>query len=625
MKDLVKQFLDKGISRRQLMLGLSAIGLSTVAARTVAQSLVAGAPPASPGAPTVSGTGGALFVAQLKAAGVEHIFFNPSTGDSPIFDALVDEPDIHLIKGLQEGTCVSMADGYARATGKPAVVVIASIGLPNAMTQMVNTFKDQIPLLVAVASTSQDAMGRDGFQEYDHMEAMLQPITKYYWTAETAQRIPETVRRALKFAATPPCGPVFLSLPANILAATTQAAIIDQARFNVRMQIRADRSDIHAAAKMLLGSNNPLLSVGDEITWCGGEKAVLELAELLGLPVAGQEGPLGYWSKPFPSQHPLYLGPYLHEMRFPGKTDVVLNLGSRTGEFASPGAKLISIRLDPNSLARTTPVDLGMVADLRLAAEDLVEALRGMASQADLAAIAAERTARARAYTTEMRKVRDEIGAGLQNQAPVSLSRLAVALEKTLARDTIVVADVDSGKAMNALMSFGGDDKTYLATGPAVFGWGIGAAFGAKLAYPNRPVVSILGDGSFLFGGPQPLWSLARYQSPIIVIVLNNHSYNNERNRIWLSGGRQFQAGRDMTCYIGSPDIDYVKAAAAFGVEGETVTKPEHIEAAIERAKAATVAGRPYLLDVHVHRDGIGGESTWHPPYSVAALRTRKV
>jgi benzoylformate decarboxylase len=457
------------------------------------------------------------------------------------------------------------------------------------------------------------------------MEAMMQPLTKYYWAAETAQTIPETVRRAMKFAATPPCGPVFLELPANILAATATAAIIDQAKFDVKMQIRADRTDVQAAAKMLLESKNPLLNVGDEITWCGGQKAVLELAELLGLPVVGQEGPLGYWSKPFPSQHPLYLGPYLREMRFPGQTDVVLNLGSRTGEYASPGAKLISIRLDPTSLARTTPVDLRMVADLKLAALDLMEALRGMASQADLDAIAAERTARARAYTNATRKVRDDISAGLQNQAPVSLSRLAVELEKTLARDTIVIADVDSGKAMNALMAFGGDDKTYLATGPAVFGWGVGAAFGAKLAHPNRPVVSILGDGSFLFGGPQPLWSLARYQSPIIIIVLNNHSYNNERNRVWLSGGRQFQAGRDMTCYIGSPDIDYAKAAAAFGVEGETVTKPDQLRAALERAKTITVAGRPYLLDVHIHRDGIGGESTWHPPYSVAELRTRKV
>src|SRR5262249_28959881 len=149
---------------------------------------------------TLKGTGGALFVQQLKAAGVEHIFFNPSTGDYPIFDALVDEPAIHLIKGIHEGAVVAMADGYARASGKTGVVIVANIGLPNAMTQMVNSWKDQIPVLVAVASVEQDALGRDLFLASDHCEDMTQPITKWYWTAKTTSSIPETVRRGMKFA-----------------------------------------------------------------------------------------------------------------------------------------------------------------------------------------------------------------------------------------------------------------------------------------------------------------------------------------------------------------------------------------------------------------------------------------
>src|SRR6478672_983970 len=148
MKDLIKQYLDNGLSRRQLMTGLSALGMSSVAVKAVAQSLETfgqgGAAPAA--VRQVQGTGGALFVAQLKAAGVEYIFFNPSTGDYPIFDALVDEPGIQLIKGIHEGAVVAMADGYARASGKPGVVIVANIGLPNAMTQMINSWKDQIPL-----------------------------------------------------------------------------------------------------------------------------------------------------------------------------------------------------------------------------------------------------------------------------------------------------------------------------------------------------------------------------------------------------------------------------------------------------------------------------------------------
>src|SRR5215470_15395281 len=363
MKELIKQYLDHGMSRRQLMTGLSALGMSTAAVRSVAQSLETfgqGAPPAST-MRTLKGTGGALFVQQLKAAGVEHIFFNPSTGDYPIFDALVDEPAIHLIKGIHEGAVVAMADGYARASGKPGVVIVANIGLPNAMTQMVNSWKDQIPVLVAVASVEQDALGRDLFQESDHCEVMTQPITKWYWAAKTTASIPETVRRGMKFASTPPCGPVFLSLPTNVLRGEATAGIWDHSKFDVPMRIRPDKESVEKAARALIEAKNPMISVGDELTWCRAGKEVVALAELLGIPVAGQYGPLGYWSRPFPTRHPLYIGPHLRDMRYPGKPDVLLNLGNRHGERSAPGTMLISIRLDPTSLARSAPVDLGMV------------------------------------------------------------------------------------------------------------------------------------------------------------------------------------------------------------------------------------------------------------------------
>ena len=385
MKDLIRQYLDNGMSRRQLMTGLSALGMSAVAAKSVAQSLEtfgqgAAAPPAS-AMREMKGTGGALFVQQLKAAGVEHIFFNPSTGDYPIFDALVDEPAIQLIKGIHEGAVVAMADGYARASGKTGVVIVANIGLPNAMTQMVNSWKDQIPVMVAVASVEQDALGRDLFQEPDHCEVMTQPITKWYWAAKTTGSIPETVRRGMKFASTSPCGPVFLSLPTNTLREEATATIWDQAKFDVPMRIRPDKDDIAKAARILLEAKNPLMSVGDEATWCRAGKELVELAELLGIPVTGQAGNLGFWSKPFPTRHPLYVGTQLRDMRYPGKVDVLLNLGNKYGERAAPGTQLISIRLDPASLARGAPVDLGMVADVRLATADLVAAIRSMATR----------------------------------------------------------------------------------------------------------------------------------------------------------------------------------------------------------------------------------------------------
>jgi benzoylformate decarboxylase len=493
------------------------------------------------------------------------------------------------------------------------------------MTQMVNSWKDQVPLLVAVASVEQDALGRDLPQEPEYSETMTQPITKWYWTAKSTAAIPETLRRGMKFASTPPGGPVFLSLPNNTLREEAKAQIWDQAKFDVPMRIRPDTDAVEKAARLLIEAKNPLMSVGDDITWCRGEKEAVELAELLGIPAASQHGGLTYWSKPFPTRHPLFIGPHLRNMRFPGKPDVLLNLGNRFGEQAAPGMTLISIRRDPAGLARATPVDVGMVADLRLATADLIAAIRSLAPAAKLKQIADERTARTRAYTDEMREFRLKIAHENANRTPVSLERIGLELEAALDRDTCYVCDVDSGKTMDPLMSFGGNDKQYFATSPNILGWGMAAAFGVKLARPDQPVVSVVGDGSFCFSGPQPLWSMARYKAPVMTVVLNNHSYNNERNRIWHFGGAQFKSGRDMTCYLGSPDVDYAKAANAFGVEGETIKEPDKLKEAIGRAQRAVADGRPYLLDVHTWRDGVGAASTWHPRYSVAERRTRKV
>jgi benzoylformate decarboxylase len=631
MKELIKQFMDEGLSRRQFMSGLSLLGLSSVAAKSMAQSLAPFSGTTAPAVAkegsmrTLTGTGGALYVQQLKAAGVEYIFFNPSTGDSPIFDAVVDEPGIQLIKGVQEGAVAAMADGYARLSGKPSVAIVANVGLPNAMTQMVNTFKDRIPLLVTVAAFGQERLGSEGPQEYDFQEYMLGPITKWRWTSQTTASIPDATRRALKFAATPPSGPVFLAIPDNNLRGTATSQIMDRSLFDVPMRIRPDKDSVEKAARMLIEAKNPLLSVGDEITLCHAEKEVVELAELLGLPVSGQ-GEFGLWSKPFPTRNPLFIGARLREMRFPENADVIINIGSRYGELARKGTKLISIRTDPTSLARAEPVDLGMVADVRLATIDLIAAIKSLATAERLKKIASERAARVMQFRREQDELLKAMVAAAGNGESIKRERLAVELEAGLEKDTIYVTDCDSGKAMDPLMSFGGADKAYISTGPNVLGWAAAAAFGAKLAQPDRPVVAILGDGAMMFSGPQPFWSMARYKAPVTTIVYNNRSYNNERNRIWTFGaGAQFNKGLDMTCYNGDPDVDFAKAAEAYGVEGEMVTEASKIQSALSRAKRANAEGRPYLLDILVERNGVGASTAWHPGYSIAAKRTRRV
>ena len=630
MKDLIKQYLDHGISRRKLISGLSAVGIGTVAAKAMAQSLAPVAAPIPAAVPEgtmheMAGPGGALYVQQLKAAGVKYIFANPSTGDAPIYDALAVEPDIQLIKGIQEGAVLAMADGYARLSGKTAVVQVAGVGLPNAMTQMVNTFKDRIPLLLTIASFGRDKIGKDGYQDYDFQQDMVGPITKYRWTVESAKSVADTTRRVFKFASTPPGGPVFLSIPDDVLKEQASAMIMDRALFDVPMRIRPDKDDVERAARMLIEAKSPILSVGDEVTFCQGEREVVELAELLGLPTTQFDGG-GAWSKPFPTRHPLFIGMLVRVMQYPRDIDLHLNIGSHPAEFEIKGAKMISIRQDPASLARFAPVDLGMVADARLATIDLIAAIKSMATASRLKQIADDRRERTRAFTQKQRAFLDEITQKDAKGSTINRARLALELEKGLDKETIYVTDCDSGRKMNPVLSFGGGDKTYVGTGAAILGWAIAGGFGAKLARPDRPVVSILGDGSALFGGPQPLWSMARYQAPVTVMIYNNRAYDDERNRIWAFGqGNQLKLGRDMLCYNGSPDVDFAKAAAAFGVEGEVVSEPEKLADAIARGKRANIEGRPYLLDIHVDRDGIGAASTWYPAFSIADIRTKKV
>lgn len=619
MKDLIKQYLDQGVSRRNFLTALGGVGLTAAAADAMANSLApfVAQQPASDGTPPwmrqMRGTGGALLVAQLKAAGVRHVFCNPSAAVGPFFDALVDEPDIQVIKALEEGTLGAMADGYAKASGKPAFAMIDAAGMPAFMGQMYISWADRIPVVLAI--------------DDDQIPNATNAITKWQWIAERPDTIPGVTRQALKFATTYPSGPVFLVLSAETMRDEAQTAIMDQEKFSVSLKIRPDPALVEQAARQLLDARNPLLYFGDEVTVCGAERELLELAELLGIP-AVDPGRTNTWSKPFPVRHPLFQSQVRQTTGYPGEPDVILNAGAwfRAPLRVSPRTRLIEIRLDPETMARTTPVDVAILADLKLALTDLLNAIRGMATAARLTQISAPRIARAREHRATLEETHEAIAARHWDRNPLSMTRVVMELETVLEKDTCLVEANGSGVEglCQTYMNVGGADKRYIKQSAIVLGWGAGAAFGVQLAHPDTPVVAIVGDGEFMFRGPQPLWSYARYHAPVTVIVANNHSYDNERNRLWQRGGRQFETGRDMICYNGDPDIDFAKMASSVGVDGEVVMGPASLRPALERAKRANADGKPYLLDINIERGGIGSESSWHPGYSIAAQRTRR-
>ena len=633
MKGMIKGYLDRTLSRRRLLRGLGAMGLASIAAKSMASSLEAIQSPVQKGgaeaaAPSwmrrMRGTGGKLLVEQLKQAGVKHMFVGCSAAGVSIFDALVDEPDFHIIQALQEGAVAAMADGYAKATGKTPFCYCSPRGIPNFMSQMFNSHQDNIPMVVSCDYPAIAEMGQEKADYTDHVDEITQPMTKWHWVVETTEKIPEMTRRAMAFASTQPCGPVFLAFPSNTLSGSGEADIMDQSKFSVSMKSRPDPEAIDKAARLLIESRSPLLYVGDEITWDGAEKEVLELAELLALPVAQPAGTLG-WSIPFPTRHPLFLGDYQKQFRFLGEMDVMLNLGARmpVRHGVAPTVKVIQVRQDPVSLARIYPTEVPMVADLKLATADLIAAIRSLATATRLQEIRDSRYSKIKEFTTQLEEFQHALAAKAAARPEVSLERTAMDLEAVLDKESYFVGELNSARPIekSRLMHFGGGDKTYLSNTGRALGWSLSASIGVKLAQPDRPVVAMMGDGAFLFGGPQGLWSMARYKAPVTSIIWNNHSYDVERTGMYSKGGRQFESGRDMVCYLGDPDIDYTKIAAGFGVEGEAVTDAASLRPALERAKRANVEGRPYVVDLHAPRHGPGASSTWHPDYSIAALR----
>ncbi|NKB39324.1 MAG: hypothetical protein GKR93_19505 [Gammaproteobacteria bacterium] len=635
IKGLIKNYVDNGISRRQFLTTLSAIGLSTAAANSVAKEFApfvsrkSETKPLPAWAKRVSGTGGKLLVEQLKASGHKFLFVNPSSGEAPIFDALVDESDIQIIKSIHEGALVAMADGYAKATGETPCVIISRPGIPNAMSMMFNAWKDYTPMLIITDDVSVAMLAQDGFEAMDHMTSMTQTMTKWHWSIQSAKKIPEIVRRGQKFASTKPCGPVFLATPSDHLSTKTEAAVIEQEKFSIAMQIRPSADDIKNAAKLILSADNPLILSGDEIRYCQAETELLELAELLGVSVVKDWS--ASWSKHFPNKHPLYYGIYSATARFPSKVDVLLNLGSRMPLAGSQfriesHVKLVQVRLDAENLARVYPTNLSIVADLKLAIVDLIEEIKSQSSSRKLKRVANERLEQAKIFKLKNEEVYQSIARKKWNNDPISAERVVLELEELLEKDSVIVSDNDTYSwPIDNYLSYGPDEKDFYFNTGFTLGWGLPAAFGVKLALPDKQVVSLVSDGTFLFSGPQPLWSYSRYKAPVIIIVMNNQSYNNERNRIMSRRGRSYETGRDMVCYLGEPDVDYVKLAAGFDVEGEVVALPAQINAAIKRAIKATRDGQPYLLDMHVERTGNLANSTWHPEYSIAATRKRKV
>ncbi|MBI3935159.1 MAG: thiamine pyrophosphate-binding protein [Acidobacteria bacterium] len=626
MVNLVRDFVDAKLTRRGFVAAMVSAGYSALAARSALQSVApfaSGAEVSPSMSRVVQGTGGELLAEQLIETGCKYWFVSNGSGLGPLCDALVTRPQVQLIQSTHEGQTVAIADGYAKATMKPAFGMFSRVGLPNSCSNLYNAMKDRTPVVLFSDHADTNSEGREGGEDLDDWIESVRPYTKWRWVVHQANRIPEWARNATKIAGVLPYGPTFVRIPRNLLyEENVRATIFSGKAFDIPVRLSANTKDVEEAARLLIKASSPLMVVGYEVTQTKAHANVIKLAEMLGTPVRLQRG----YGMDFPTAHPLCLGE-TSDSRYAKNVDCVLNIGSPSfgGAGSGRGTSLIQASVDPETIGRNAPLNVGLLGHLDEIAGQLIEAIESSANMNQLKAKAAERIAACGATTVPPRKARLEMSRRAEG-SPVPWYRVIAELEDLAEPDAVIVPELGDDGRVSSFFTFAPDAKWKIGrTRGQALGWGVNAAAGVKLAMPDRQVIALQGDGGFMFGQTDALWTLSRYDIPVMVVILNNLSYEATRWRVMARNNAAGQADRDYISYLGNPDIDFRGLAAAFNVPGETVKNTDQLRAAIQKGLRTLKEGRPFMLDVRIKTTGAGAYTHWYPKFSVAEQRTRQV
>ena len=538
----------------------------------------------------------------LVAEGVEYIFGNPGTSETPFMDALQDYPRLKYMLTLQEATAVAMADGYARASGKTSFVNLhIAGGLANGISMLYDSFRGGTPLVLTAGNSDTRMLLTEPVLSGDLVE-MTRQFTK--WSAQIAHAadIPMAVRRAFKVARTPPTGPVFLSLPWDVLDSEADVEIVPSSTDYPR--VRPDNDAVARAAEMLSRAETPTIVVGDRVYQSGAVPEVVELAELLGARVYAAT----YFEVNFPSSHPQFAGVLNPNSASTAErlstADVLLAVGTDVFSsflyvpepFIGPNTRLIHLDCSSNEVEKIYPTEVGMIADPKAGLADLADALRGEMSGSDREAA----STRAVSIAQEREKAnvahQDWVNQRWE-AAPMSQERMMGELAKVLPANAIVANEaITSASALQRAVSFDEPGSMHGIQGGAI-GWSTAACLGMKLAEPDRPVVAVVGDGSSMYS-IQALWTAARYNIPVTWVICNNGTYKilKQNMEVYLRG--MLKDTQRQSQYIGMDfqlPLNLAGIAEGFGVHSRRVEDPSELGPALEEAFNL---GRPALVDV---------------------------
>jgi benzoylformate decarboxylase len=543
-------------------------------------------------------TGRSAFLHLLVDEGVTHLFGNPGTTELAIMEVVPDFPQLEFILGLQESVVMAMADGYCRASGRLAAANVHVMpGLGNAMGALYNAKFSGSPVILTAGQQEQG----HGLLEpmlYEPLVPVAQPLVKWAVEVTRAADLPRIIHRAAKIALTPPTGPVFLSLPGDVLDEKLE---LDMGRpVRVDGAVRPSDATLHAVADMLVRAKRPAILAGHELSTRDAFAEAAKLAETLGAAVYAGSIP---YSAQFPSEHPAFMGTLTRLQKQVRATleghDLLLVLGAdllRMSVYSPveplpPTLPVIHISERAHELGKNYRTDIAVNADVKQTLAALLPLVKSSeAAQQRLAELKPHN------WTAQRDKARIDAMMAAETK-PIDPTYLMLRFTETLPRDAVVVDEglVSTNSLPKFLVNRGPRDYYGLASGG--LGFAIPGAVGISLALPGRPIAAMVGDGSAMYA-IQGLWTAAHHQLPITYVIANNRGYRIIKERLVSFRKTDKFTGMD----IREPDIDFVSVAKSFGLAARRVTDPQDIAPALREGFSS---GRPNLIDMRV-ADGFG-------------------
>jgi benzoylformate decarboxylase len=538
----------------------------------------------------------------LKHEGVEYVFGIPGATEVLFMDALENSAGIKYILGLNELVSAGMAEGYARASGKPGFLNLhTGPGVAGAMAMLYNSQAGGVPLVITAGQQDTRLL------QYDpHLTGDIVGMGKLYskWSTEVqhAEDIPMIMHRAFKMALQHPRGPVLVSLPQNLLNQQIEVSVGPKS--SVLSGIRPDTKALESALDIIKAANHPVIMVESGITRCNALDEVVKFAELTGSRVYQA------WMSDvnFPIRHPLYMGDL--DPSQPGTketlkdADLLIGVGCSlfSPSFFNPEAilpnhiKVIHIDENPWELGKNMATDCGIQGDIKAVLTDLNHTLENGLPEESKNRIE-KRKGVIGSQKADKNKALEKLIEEEKNNRPIAVSRLMKEIDNLATENTVIVDDCwSSSQMLRQVVDFSKAGQFIRARKGGSIGWGLPGAMGVSLGAPDKKTVAICGDGSTAWS-MQSLWTAARYNIPVTFVITNNGVYRQVKLVRKLVLGEYVLTEKHDGMDIDEPVINFKQLAESMGVEGTQVTEPEELGNAL---KEAITQKKPRLVEVFI-------------------------